>query len=80
VVNTVRRNASLGEERHTHRKNGLDCVTQSVFRLFGPVKNAIRGRNFKDEKVMNQGRCDVDSTDHRAFTNKKYGLRTARNY
>jgi hypothetical protein len=55
VFNTVRRNASLGKERHTHRKNGLDCVTQSVFRLFGPVKNAIRGRNFRDKKVMNQG-------------------------
>jgi hypothetical protein len=56
VVSTVSVNASQGEERHTHRKTGLDYVTKLVFRLFGLVKNAIRGRKFKDEKVINEGR------------------------
>lgn len=80
MVGLVRGNASLDEERYTHRKTGLGCVTLSVFRLFGPVKNAIRGRKLKDEKVINQGRWDVHSTDYKAFTNKKYGLRTVGNY
>jgi len=56
VVSTVSGNDILGEERHAHRKTGLDCFTHSVFHLFGAVKNAISGRKFKDEKVINQGR------------------------